>query len=240
MTSQISDILTDALIYVGAYAQGQTPNTDDLSLAFRVVNRKIDSLSAEKLSMLGMLRSQYLLTGFPQYQYGPGMQWNMQVRPIKIKSLSVFAPNGVERPCRINTADQWAAVADKSRTGVYAEDAFYDNGYPTGTIYLSPIPQGGSAVVWTFQPIPQLPAQTGTVDLAPGYTETLVAIAAVELCIAFQRPLTQELNLYCGAGEERDRATQRRIIQCSRAAAGRTGTDRAAGIEDDLTSSPHV
>ena len=71
---------------------------------------------------------------------------------------------------------------------------FYDNGYPTGVIYLSPIPSGGDMQLWTFMPIPQLTSQTGTVDLAPGYTEAMVTIAARELCIAFQRPLTQEMN----------------------------------------------
>lgn len=193
MTSAIPDILTDALILVGAYAQGQTANTDDLSLAFRVINRKLDSLSAEKLTMVGMLRESYTLTGAGSYTYGPAMTWSATARPIKIKSASVIAANNVERPCNICTADQWAAVPDKSRTGIYAEDLYYDNGYPTGKIYLSPMPSGGNAVLWTFQAIPALPNQTGTVDLAPGYTEAIVAIAGAELCIAFQRPLTQEL-----------------------------------------------
>lgn len=194
MTSAIPDILTDALIYVGAYAQGQTPNTDDMALAFRVINRKLDSLSAEKLSMVGMVNGSYPLNGSHSYTYGPGMQWNTPVRPVKIKSVSVLANNGVERPANILTADQWAAIPDKSRTGVYAEDCFYDNGYPTGVIQLSPAPSGGIAVLWTFVPIPALPNQTGTIDLAPGYTESIVALAGKELCIAFQRPLTEELN----------------------------------------------
>lgn len=193
MISQIQDILTDALIYVGAYAQGQTANSDDLSLAFRVINRKLDSLSAEKLSMVGLFRGAFPLTGQPSYTYGPGMVWNTGSRPIKIKSASVLASNGAEKSCRLPTADQWAAIPDKSRTGIYAEDLFYDNGYPTGRIYVTPMPSGGTAVLWTFEAIPLLPAQTGPVDLAPGYTETVVTIAAQELCIAFQRPLTQEL-----------------------------------------------
>src|SRR2546426_4593476 len=163
MSSPIPDILTDPLIYVGAYAQGQTPNTDDMSLAFRVINRKLDSLSAEKLSMVGMNRGSYMLTGQASYTFGPGMTWAAALRPIKIKSASVIASNGVERPCNLPTADQWAAVADKSRTGIYVEDLFYDNGFPTGVIYVSPIPATGNAVLWTYQAIPALPNQTGTV-----------------------------------------------------------------------------
>jgi len=195
MIVEIPDILKDALIYVGAYAQGQTPNSDDMDLAFRVINRKIDSLSAEKLSMVGMHRSSFPLSGVLTYTYGPGKVWSTTTRPVKIKSISVQAQNGVERPCRICTADQWAAVPDKSRTGIYAEDAFWDNGYPTGTISLSPMPGfGGIANIWTFEQLAQLPLQTGQVDLAQGYAEVFVTMAAVELCIAFQRPLTDELN----------------------------------------------
>lgn len=206
MTSPIPDILTDALIYVGAYAQGQTPNTDDLSLAFRVINRKLDSLSAEKLSMVGMHRAAYTLSGAASYTFGPSMTWNATTRPIKIKSASVLAANGTERPCNLPTADQWAAVADKSRTGIFVEDLFYDNGYPTGVVYVSPMPAAGSVILWTFEAITALPNQTGTVDLAPGYTEAIVTIAAMELCIAFQRPVTQEMA--GAAGQAKDVISQ--------------------------------
>jgi hypothetical protein len=194
MISQVSDLLTDALIYVGAYAQGQTANTDDMSLALRIMNRKIDSLAAEKLSMVGLARGFYPLTGEIAYNYGPDLTWNQQQRPIKIKSASVQALNGTEMPAKIATADQWAAVADKSRTGIFVETMFYDNGYPTGIIYVSPIPNSGQMILWTFEQIVVIPAPTGTVDLAPGFSEVFVTMAAVELCIAFQRPLTEELN----------------------------------------------
>lgn len=201
MTSNVSDILTDALIYVGAYAQGQTPNTDDLSLALRVVNRRLDSLSAEKLSMVGMKRSSYALSGAASYTFGPSMTWNAVTRPIKIKSASVVAANGVERPCNLPTADQWAAVPDKTRTGIYIEELFYDNGYPTGIMYVSPMPATGNVILWTFEAIAQFASTSGTVDLAPGYTEAVVKIAAEDLCIAFQRPLTAELAGASAAGK---------------------------------------
>lgn len=193
MVSNISDILTDSLVFVGAYAQGQTANPDDMALALRIVNRKLDSLSAEKLSMVGMKRGQYALYGAASYTYGPGMTWNATTRPVKIKSASVLATNGVERPCNLPTADQWAAVPDKSRTGIYVEDLFYDQGYPTGTCYVSPMPSSGSVILWTFEQIPSFPDTVSQVNLAPGYTEAIVKIAAKDLCIAFQRPVTQEM-----------------------------------------------
>lgn len=193
MISNVLDILTDALIYVGAYAQGQTANTDDIALALRVVNRRLDSLSAEKLSMIGMHRASYTLTGAASYTFGPGLSWAATTRPIKIKSASTLTTNNIERPCNLPTADQWAGVPDKTRTGLFVEELFWDSGYPTGNMYVSPMPAAGSVILWTFEAITAIPTSSGTVDLAPGYTEALVKIAAQDLCIAFQRPLTQEL-----------------------------------------------
>ena len=193
MATDINTFLTDSLILVGAYAQGQTANPEDLALAFRTVNRKIDSLSAEKLTMPGLFRLSFPLSGQSSYTMGPGMTWNTATRPIKIKSASVIAPNGVEKACNLPTADQWAAIPDKSRTGVYVEDLFYDNGFPIGACYVTPMPYQGNMILWSFQPIQQLGAQTGTVNLAPGYEQALLAVSATDLCIAFQRPLTQEL-----------------------------------------------
>ena len=193
MATDIPTLLLDSLIYVGAYAQGQTANSDDLSLAFRVVNRRLDSLSAEKLSMVGMTRLVGPLSGLPDIAIGPGLAISANTRPIKIKSISTIAANNTERAARIATADQWAQIPDKSRTGVFIEDAFYDNGFPTGLIYITPMPAAGEIVLWVFEAIPQLPAETGTINLAPGYEQAILSLAAAELCIAFQRPLTQEL-----------------------------------------------
>ena len=193
MATDITVLLTDCLVFVGAYAQGQTANPDDLSLAYRTVNRKLDSLSAEKLSMVGMGRLTGQLSGQQSYALGPGLTWNASTRPIKIKSASTLATNGTEQAARLPTADQWAQVRDKTRTGVYVEDLFYDNGFPAGVCYVSPMPASGQIVLWVFQAIPQLPAQTGTINLAPGYEQAILTIAAAELCIAFQRPLTPDL-----------------------------------------------
>jgi hypothetical protein len=169
-----------------------------MALALRVINRKLDSLSAEKLSMIGMKGQYYALTGSSAYAFGPGLVWNATTRPIKIKSASTVSTLSTEHPAKICTADEWAMIDDKSRTGIYAEAIFYDNGFPTGVIYVTPRPSGGFLSLWTFEAIPALPSQTGTVNLAPGYEQAIVDLAAVELCIAFQRPVTQELMASAG------------------------------------------
>jgi len=50
----VSDILTDAMQACNAYGTGQTPDAEDSQLALRWANRLLDSLSAEKLGILGI------------------------------------------------------------------------------------------------------------------------------------------------------------------------------------------
>ena len=103
------------------------------------------------------------------------------------------------------------------------EDLFYDNGFPTGVCYVSPMPSSGQIILWVFQAIPQLPAQTGTINLKlPGCEQAILTIAAANLCIAFQRPLTPGPGQFRGAIEGRHRATERRTVRRSNAGPFRT------------------
>lgn len=52
--SLVSDILNDSLLVASAYGAGQTPDPEDSQLALRFANRLLDSLSAEKLAILGL------------------------------------------------------------------------------------------------------------------------------------------------------------------------------------------
>ena len=192
--SNISDILTDALIYIGAVTTGQAANTDDLALALRVGNRLLDSMSAEKLSVVGLNLGTYALSGAASYTFGPGQTWAAPVRPVKIIAASTVAVNGVEKPINIANAERWVSIPDKTRTGIYVEDLMYDEGFPTGNISITPKPAAGSVNLWTYQVITALPNTSGTVTWAPGYELAFVNVLARELCPAFGRTLTEELN----------------------------------------------
>jgi hypothetical protein len=191
--SLVSDILADSLMYIGAYGPGETISTDDQTFALRLVNRLLDGWSARKLSPIGIQTTNYALSGTGTYTFGPTGTWVATVRPIKIKAASVLAVNGTEKECRIVDAVGWAAVADKSRTGIFAEDLYWDGGFPSGNICLSPMPASGSCVLRTYQPITDFANLADTVSLPPGYERALVINFALELCIPFTRPIPEGL-----------------------------------------------
>jgi hypothetical protein len=119
--------------------------------------------------------------------------WAPTARPVKLKAASTLAANGTEKEARVCTAEQWAAVADKSRTGIFIEDLFWDGGFPSGNIYVSPMPASGSCILRTYEAITQFANLTDPVSLPPGYERALVITFALELCIPFGRPIPEGL-----------------------------------------------
>jgi len=184
----VSDICNYALIHIGAYSPGETPNTNDQAIALFWANLTLDSLSAKKLSPLGLLAATYALTGASSYTYGPGETWN-GARPMKIKSASVIAANGTQKSVRIASAEEYRAVADLTRTGIFVEDLLWDQGYPTGNVYVTPMPAAGNMLLETYQQILNFVNPTDTINLAPGYPECVVTLVALKLCNPFGRPI---------------------------------------------------
>jgi len=191
--SLVSDIIDDALFYIGAYGPGETVSSDDQTFGLRCVNRALDSWSAEKLSPVGIKNATYALSGAASYTFGPAKTWAATARPIKIKAASTIAANGVERAARIVTAEEWAAIPDKTRVGLFVDGLLYDDGYPTGNIYVTPKPAAGNCSLWTYEAITQFVNLTDAVSLPPGFERPLVLMLAMELCLPFSRPIPDGL-----------------------------------------------
>jgi hypothetical protein len=189
----VSDICNYALEHINAYEPGETPNTNDQTLALFWANLTLDSLSAKKLSPLGLLTATYALTGAASYTYGTGETWN-GARPMKIKSASVTAANGTQKEVKISSAEEFRGIADLTRTGIFVENLFWDMGYPTGVIYVTPMPSAGNMLLQTYQQILNFVNLTDTVNLAPGFPECVIVILARKLCRPFGRPVPDGLD----------------------------------------------
>lgn len=191
--SLVSDIIDDSLYYIGAYPPGATVSSTDQTFGLRLVNRALDGWSARKLSPIGINRAAYALSGALSYTFGAAGTWTAATRPIKIKAASVVAANGTEKECRVVDATGWAAVPDKTRTGIFVEDLYWDGGFPSGNVYVSPMPSAGNCILYTYQPVTDFVNLTDTVSLPGGYERALVIAFSLELCIPFQRPIPDGL-----------------------------------------------
>jgi hypothetical protein len=106
MALEVQDLLNMSLMHIGALAPGETPNANDQALALQWANIDLDTLSAKKLSPLGLLHYLGTLSGAASYTFGVGQTWNV-ARPMKIKSASTIDANNIETEAKIVSAEEW-------------------------------------------------------------------------------------------------------------------------------------
>lgn len=188
----VQDLLTAALRGIGVVASEETPSPSELTDAQLAANDILASWSAQVLPITPITRETFPLIGSASYTIGPSANFST-TRPVKIETLAVVATNGARKPVHIATVEQWETIVDTTATGLFADEAYYDGGYPTGTIYLYPKPTGGNLEIQSYKQLTQFANLSDTITLAPGYTRALRWALAFDLAPEFGRPVTQEL-----------------------------------------------
>ena len=111
----------------------------------------------------------------------------LPARPTKIRAASVITAAGLQMPARVILAEEWASIPDKTRTGLFAEVLFFDAGFPTSNVYLTPKPGAGSLELQSYFPLGITFSAGDTVAFPPGYERSLIAALAVDLATEYGR-----------------------------------------------------
>jgi hypothetical protein len=189
----VGALLTNCLNLIGANAAGETPDADDQTLALFWANLTLDALSAMKLSLVtGIQQASYNLTGAASYTLGPSETWN-NTTPIKIKAAQSFDASGASMPVKVSPAEDWVKVTDQTRTGLFVEEIFYDDGFPYITVYVTPKPSAGSIKLYTYEALAQFTSWAEAISLYPGLADALLHVIALKLCFPFGRAVPDGL-----------------------------------------------
>ena len=189
----VSDLLTAAIRSIGVVAADETPSTSELNDALYAANDILSSWSPEIVPVTPLVKEQFVSTAAASYTIGTGGIFNT-ARPVKIEALACISSVGGRAPVRMITAEEWAATVDTTATGLFAERAWYDGGYPLATLWLLPIPVNTSKIeITSYKPLAAFVNLSDTVNLMPGYTNALRWALAFEMAPEFGRPVTQEL-----------------------------------------------
>jgi hypothetical protein len=184
-------MINSTLRLIGVLDSGETPSTTESNDALASLNQLLSNWSAAGVPIYRVTLDSIPLTGAASYTFS--------ARPAKIKSAHVTADN-VSMPVQIVTSEIWSELKDRTLTGKFAQQLFYDGGYPTGTFYLWPNPGAGSTLsVYSLKPLTAFASLSATIDLPPGYEQALRFALASTLAPEYGRPLTPELT--AGAAE---------------------------------------
>jgi len=184
MTAQ--ELIDGALRAIGVIASGESPNPEESADSLVTLNDLLASWSALGLPIYEIIRDATPLTGVESYV--------LTTRPVRIKSGSVVAANGVAQPVEIVSAERWAGITDRTRTGVYADVLFCDFGLAVCTVRLSPKPSTGTLELWVYRALASVGALSTSFSLPPGYLRALRLNLAVELASEFGRPVSESLT----------------------------------------------
>lgn len=182
-----TQLIQRAMEVLGELQAGETPNTSESSAALIRLNALIDSYNIVQDMATAATTATQILTNTVQ-------SYALSTRVVKIVSAEVQQSGGATMPLNIVDAVTWDKLPDRDSLSPYPQNLFYDRGFTTGTIYLSPIPTGGTLtyVCWIGQ---STFATLGTSNtLLPGYERLLTTALAIELAPIYQRPVTDELK----------------------------------------------
>lgn len=180
----LTTIATAAAQYLMVIDPGGTLSTAQLDQARRAANNLLDNWSSEEL-MVPTFRLQTfsLSANVGTYTIGTGQTWNT-TRPVSIETaVHVNTLNGIPlvTPIKVINAAQFSGINDRDESQNFISALFYDRGYPTGNVYVSPRPLGGSIQIGTYDALTQFADNTTPINIVVGYQDAIEQMLAIKL-----------------------------------------------------------
>lgn len=204
-TKTALDLITGALRKIGQYAPGEPLDSQDANDALDCLNGMLDLWSNQHLSVYNQIETVKTLTsGQASYTIGTGGDFNIE-RPYRITTVYSRLTSGnstVDFPCQVATLDKYASIGIKTQPGPWPKIIYYNSGWPTGTLYLWPVPTGSVELhLWTDEVFTALNL-TDTVSLPRGYFMGLQYNLAEILCSEYGMSVPPDIRRF--AKEFRD------------------------------------
>ena len=173
-----------------ALGTGESLGTTQQTQALAEVNRMFDRWNAERLSVYSVSRNTATLTAGTNPHTIAATGANLAIaRPSKIDYASIVR-SGEEIPIPyILTVSEWQAISDKVASGPVPSKLFYRPSFPTGNIYLWPVPsEANTLVLYTWDKLAAIADWATTPYTFPeGYEDAIIYNLAIRLAPEYGR-----------------------------------------------------
>lgn len=164
------ELITRSMRLVEIIGQDETPEASELNDALLTFNEMLSFWSAEYAPVFLETKESFSLTSNDgEYTIGSGADFNT-VRPLRI--LHAFVRDGSnDYPLEIIDQAEYAAIGDKTEQGSYPDFLYYDANYPTGKIFLWPLPGAGYTLhLYSEKPLTEPATLDDVLVLPPGHS----------------------------------------------------------------------
>jgi len=193
------DIITMAMLEIGALGKGEVPDGDESSDAFARANNMLDSWNAERLMIYSVVPTRYHLTAGQQTYYMgptavPGAVQLSAANPRTITRLGILSLNNAAQPLELPmdylTEQQWALIPVKNVLSALPLKVWDDQGYPSRTLWFWTIPSVAiDVMIYAWVPLNAFPDLSATqINLPPGYLECVIYNLALRLAPSYMPP----------------------------------------------------
>lgn len=206
MATIFLEYIADALAKAGLGKPGQTPAANTAQHARRVHQEMVRSWSSNRLRLFNIPESLYALQGNKgSYTIGPDATADFDTtaglysRPVFIQAARVIVGTARRLPLNILTRPEWDILQNRGQVDPDGPlDLFYDFNVKLGTINVAPMPAGaGPLYISQWNPLKSFNEDElgeDVEDFYPGeYIKPTMLGLAIELCQAYNRPVSQEL-----------------------------------------------
>lgn len=136
------------------------------------LNAMLDAWSVEKLMVYQVQQTTHSWTASAASKtIGSGGDFNT-TRPYKIEPKGNFFrdSNNLDYPVGVFPRQDYDRIVDKTTTGSFPEYLFFDDGFPTRTLYAYPVPnQALTLYLNSWKPLQSFGGLTAEISLPPGY-----------------------------------------------------------------------
>lgn len=188
------DLVTDALLEIGAAESGQTVPAEDAAIGLRYLNRMLQRWTNAPAMFAVMPEVSVTLTGAASYTIGPSGAV-VAARPIRIDRAVHIDAAGAESPVTVLNRAQWDAIAVKTTASNVVSDVWYDATDTNGVIHVYPKGGAGSLKLQGASLLTSFASLATAVTLPHGYESAIVPSLAIDLAPAFRVPVSQDLRI---------------------------------------------
>jgi hypothetical protein len=180
MAVTASDIITDALQWIGVQAPGETITDADAQRCLSNLNDMLDGWSNESLTCYAYVQqSAALQVGVQTYTIGTGGTFNM-TRPLRLLkgpgAAYVLDTNNNKYQMNVVEQPEWNMIPNSGSTVTsnFPDTLFYDPQFPLGNMNFFPYPTIAYTAYWfSFLQLTDFATLATVVSLPPGYKDAL-------------------------------------------------------------------
>lgn len=172
MTQPI-DIITNALVNIGAQVPGEAVDANIAAFAFQKLNNQLDVWSNDDFTIISVNEIIATVTGKTAWTIGPSASDIITPqRPLAINSAFVRVGT-LDYPVQVMNIEQFELIGLKSLQGPWVRALWYNSGTPNGTINVWPLPSSGEIHLFCDLLFTQFATMYDTIQLTQGYVSLM-------------------------------------------------------------------